>query len=1346
MTRAQLPQWRTWLAGCLVTLGWYVATGWLGVLLLHQMAGTEAGTSVALAVPWPPAGIGVACLLYYGRRAWPAVFIGSVVVWGVIQGSDLALTTVESVGEALSIVLIVTLLRTWGFRPGLDRYQDSLLLLAALAIGRTVSSAIDALAVIATAWVATTPRLVAGLRDAGVVRSGATLVVSPELLRFAARWWANTVAGGVLVVPLLALKGSLQRLRRPHDRFELALLATAVLLWVVAALTLPAGTLRPALLLGGLLLVVWAVTRFGVGIAAAVALGVALCAAAGFGLRLGTFARLMSRERLEVAWGFIGLLSGTALFLTALLAQRERTRRAIVASTEQYRRLFLSNPYPMWVEDAVSGRLLVANPAALRVYGYDAERFLHMHSSELRTEPDALAPARALGNRSIVTVERHRTARGADIDVEVTRASAEFAGSAARVCFIEPLTERNAMRLAVLSAGDVERFRLGSAIHDRLQPHLEHIARGAQRLAIAARRDQQSDRELLGVIAEEARLAGAICRQLTLGASPLQYADDDLIEALRRLPTSLPDLTAEVQVTAEATAPLALSVERRDHIYRLAEEAVRSAVARRGVRRVRLALEITPASVRVVVEDDGVPAQSRSPDVELALRSIAARAVAADGHVQVGPSPLGGTAVSFECEQEPDRASGTAVAALPPDVERRNAEPAQPLAGAATTAAAPPATATWLRHVVALALAYYLTAVLGYWFLREIDSLHIAHHAVRAVPWLAGGVAITGMLLGGTRLWPALVVGYVAVWRGLAGEGWTAVLIAVAAQAVAAVVTVRLLRRFGFRRSFDRFQDILLLIGAAAIGRALIVPADLVGLHMADAVSPLSVSAEMREVLAPAQNLLLGLAPAKLDAVARWWLNGVAGIVLVVPALTAWSGREWGHIRRQRAEFLLWSAALAAAAISILMVPEPEWRLPILGLGLAVVIAAAVRFGSGLASAATLLLSLVATASYGLAQGTLAPAGPEEGLGILWGFILLLAATAQILTALLAESDQAERELQQVNRRYVGLFHAVPHPLFTYARHSGRIRLANREATRRYGYTASEFSSMTLGDLDADPAQPIAAVGTLEPVRVAGQHRTKSGDLVDVELSLTPADIDDEGGGLCFAIDVSERNRLRTRMMEATDRERRNLAREFHDGLGQVLTGLQFGVSSLTRSVQQGDALDEPAIRFVESAAGEALRTCEHILRGVSPLQETNGDLLAALRGLPERLPPAARNLLAVSVAAAAPVTLPLELREHLFQITQEAVNNALKHSRARRVTITVAVTAASIEVTVEDDGVGFDPGHAGGGLGLDSLRLRAAALRGRLELARRPGGGSIVRCVCPQPAGLQGAAVAIPL
>src|SRR5208337_4047510 len=130
----------------------------------------------------------------------------------------------------------------------------------------------------------------------------------------------------------------------------------------------------------------------------------------------------------------------------------------------------------------------------------------------------------------------------------------------------------------------------------------------------------------------------------------------------------------------------------------------------------------------------------------------------------------------------------------------------------------------------------------------------------------------------------------------------------------------------------------------------------------------------------------------------------------------------------------------------------PEWRLPILALGLTAVTWGAVRIGAGAASLATLLLSLTATVSFGMSHGIFTPTGPADGLGVFWGFIILLATTAHVLTSLLAESDHADRELHELDERYRGLFEAVPHPLFACSSVSGKILVANAAAAHRYGY------------------------------------------------------------------------------------------------------------------------------------------------------------------------------------------------------------------------------------------------------------------------------------------------------
>jgi PAS domain S-box-containing protein len=1282
----------------------------------------NAGGSTSLAVPWLAPGIAVVCLMRYGLRAWPAVFAGSMVVWGGVADSNLPITVVEAAGEALSIVLIVWLLRAWRFRPALDRYRDSLLLLAAVAAGRLVSTVVDVFSMVAAAAYVTDPTLLALLRSAGAARTGHALTVNIELLRFASRWWLNTVAGCLLVVPLLALREVRPFAPRGRDALALTALYGAAALWIAVALASSPGPLLPLFLLGALLLAVWAAVQFRVGVAATVTLPLAVCSTLGFAMHLGVFGGLEPRARVEVAWGFIGLLCGTAPFLTALLSQRERARHEIAASAERYQKLFLGNPFPMWIEDSSSGRILLANPAALLIYGYGQAEFLSLRGSDLQGESGAPS-IRARDDGLTLTPERHRTAAGVILEVEVTRAKMIIDEAPVRICFVEPVSERNELRLAVLTAGDLERFRLGGVLHDDLMPLLAGVLHCANQLGALQPTGRALRPDLLDTITAKLAAAARICTQLTRGASPLQNVQGDLVAALDRLSESLSGIMPAVQVSVRSNAALALSIERRDHIYRLAEEAVRRAAALAGTTTIKVSFDVGASKVRLQIEDDGDAASDPARLTDLAHRSMAARAVAAHGRLRITEGRAGATIISFECEQE--HPSGL------DDEPGRPADEPRPLAPDATGGPDSPAplSAPWLAQVLLLAIAYSTAAILGLWFVREVAALNVSLPGTPAIPWIAGGVAVAGLLMGGARLWPALFVGYVVIWQGVSHQGWLGVLLGAIAQSAAAVLTVQLLHRFGFRRAFDRVRDFLLLLGAAAIGRALFVPADLLSLHLVD---PLTAARAMRELSASSSSMF-GISAAQLGALTQWFLNGVAGIVLVVPALLAWSSGAWTNIRSRAPEVVLWSAALALSVFAMLGIDAPEGRLPVLALGLTTVTWGAVRIGAGAASAATLLLSLAATVSYGVGRGILAPAGPTEGLAVFWGFIVLLVTTAHVLTALLADNDRAHRELERLDRRYRTLFEAVPHPLFACAIPSGRILFANAAATRRYGHTTAEFAAMSLAGLDADAAHPAHIPNWSTASRITTRHRDKWGAIIEVELALLPVEIDGRRGGLCFAGDVSERNRLRTRLIEATDRERRSLAREFHDGLGQILVGLQLGTVPLARSAQRGEPLDYASVIFVAQAAQEALLTCERVLRGVSPLQQVGGDLLEAIHRLASRLPPSAGDRLSVSITAEDAVRVPLEMREHLYQIAQEAVTNSLKHSLADQISVTVAVTAEAIELCVADNGVGFNPASRTSGLGLDSLALRAAALGARLYIARRGVSGTVVTCLCPQ-------------
>ena len=90
----------------------------------------------------------------------------------------------------------------------------------------------------------------------------------------------------------------------------------------------------------------------------------------------------------------------------------------------------------------------------------------------------------------------------------------------------------------------------------------------------------------------------------------------------------------------------------------------------------------------------------------------------------------------------------------------------------------------------------------------------------------------------------------------------------------------------------------------------------------------------------------------------------------------------------------------------------------------------------------------------------------------------------------------------------------------------------------------------------------------------------------------------------------------------------------------------------------------------------------------------------------------------------------------HLYRIAQEAVNNAVKHSRAGTIVIELKTGHHRIELKVSDDGIGIPPSrNPAGGMGLHILNYRARAIGGTLTIERAPRHGTIVACSAPQPA-----------
>jgi len=1328
------------LTACIAVCAGYTLAGAVGVWLLHHILRPDiAGVAPTLGVPWLAVGAGVAGLMLFGTRAWPGVFAGSCITWGVIQHDLWSAVLIDAAGETMSIVLIVWLFRIWDYRPSLERYQDALILVAAVALGRIVSSSFDMLASIAAVWLDTRPNAGVVMAAAGVGRSGDLLVVHPALFAFALRWWANSTVGVVLVVPLLAFLVQPGERRRPATRRELGAWALAVCGWLAAAFTLPGFAPRFALLAGALVLVVWAALRFGVAVASVGTLVFSMCAAVGFGLQLGTFAGIRGREGVEVVWGFIGLLTGAGLFLTALLSGLERVQRQSGASVERSRRLFFANPTPIWAYELKTGRIVAVNAAAVAAYGYSEEAFLRLsrHDLYFADKPPADGAAQAAADAVHLCTATHRTALGRELDVEVTSVPVELEGTVLRVCLIDVVGEREDLRLAVLKATDLVRQRLGDQVREGLGPTLARLESSIGELLEAVGRGIPVRRDRLVSIEQDSVAATKVCRQLSRGASLIHFVSGDLIEALRRLSEELAvDGGPEIQVSVHSFAPLRLPLERCEHIYGLARDAVRAASLRPNVRSVRVAVDVTSAAIEMTIVDDGTPAEDgQDPDTSEAF-AMGVRASAAQARLEVGPSPAGGNRVKVECRQAVD---------LPPVVpmERSAAaavelyRPSAPAADARRPAVND--ASSWLNGLL-LVLAYVAVGVLGLRFMQYIGTRHVSFEPPSlALPWLANGVAVAGLLLGGQRLAPAILVGSVALWRGLAHDPWITVLIDGTGEMLCALVIVRLLARWGFHRHFDRLRDLIVLVAAAAAGRTVAAAADVLALQLTIVLTPTALTPAMLLGNSPTAGVNFQLPRQEMEAVLRWWMNGFAGITLFVPIVVSVSSKLRRTLVERWQEAALFALVLGLGAVTVAFGPSSNWRLLVLALSVVIVVWPAVRFGVALASAATLVLSLAAVLGYSIGRGPLAAVGAAEGAGIVWAFIGLLAATGLFLTTVVADYQRTLGDLKALQARFEAFFEAVPMPLFAYEEPTGRITMVNAAAIRKYGYSRAEFLGMNRRALIADSmasGAPTAANGLPERAATSSVHRARSGVKFEVEQTATPVNVGGQTEYLCFVIDVTERNDLRRRLLEASDVERRRLAHDLHDELGQILTGMSLGITTLRRITERGGTPGVEAAQFLAEAIGEARQSCDRILHGLSPLEAAGGDLLGALRNLPMRVPPGSRGKLRVDISAECALTVPLPTREHLYHIARECVNNALKHAGATSIRVTAAITQEFITLAVEDNGAGFDPAAGrSGGLGLQSLALRSEAVHGRLSIERRRQGGMRISCRCPQPA-----------
>lgn len=211
----------------------------------------------------------------------------------------------------------------------------------------------------------------------------------------------------------------------------------------------------------------------------------------------------------------------------------------------------------------------------------------------------------------------------------------------------------------------------------------------------------------------------------------------------------------------------------------------------------------------------------------------------------------------------------------------------------------------------------------------------------------------------------------------------------------------------------------------------------------------------------------------------------------------------------------------------------------------------------------------------------------------------------------------------------------------------------------------------------------------------------------------------------------ADRSRLLARLLTSQEEERAHVSRELHDDLAQTLTGMSLFAASLELSTEGKER--ETAER-IGSMAGEAAEAIRRLIFDLRPLELEDG-LVDATRRLTEAASARRGKEIGFHLRGE-PRRLEEDVEASVYRISQETLNNVVKHAPQADASITLRYEDDRVEVVAHDDGPGFEAGSvesAGGHhVGLAGMHERAALIGARLEIRSGPGIGTTVTLVVP--------------
>lgn len=639
----------------------------------------------------------------------------------------------------------------------------------------------------------------------------------------------------------------------------------------------------------------------------------------------------------------------------------------------------------------------------------------------------------------------------------------------------------------------------------------------------------------------------------------------------------------------------------------------------------------------------------------------------------------------------------------------------------------------FLARTILVVLLYYLLVVLSLKLRLSTSTL--------ALLWPSNALLVATLALSSRRHWwiylaaviPAHVVALSAYHPGPLWEMYQ-----ITANSVLAITCAALLQHFAVQElHFETLKTVLIFIAIA-----IVVP----GVIGFAAIYP---------VIKFMPSAVLYAHGWSKDVNAIWlgrWITNSASFIVFLPTMlvcvaygrSMFRGSSWKRV----VEGLLLGVSLATVSYQVYGhvyantdVPPTVFLIP-----LPFLLWAAVRFGPiGACLSITALVCISSWCAY-LGAGPFLRSISIDRVTVLQMLWIMISVPVLCLAAATRERKVAVAASLDSEERFRHLFNAVPIGI-ALEDLDGKLLFANPALASMLGYTQEELTNMHCTQFaDAEDEEEDwksfqkMLSGAIRSYQLEKRYRRKDGARIwgrlnvtllnsvgkPIRVLATVEDITEKRAALQeLTLAHSELQQLTPRLISAQEEEKRRIARELHDDLGQRLSVLVMKLSVVEQSIPVARAREHAEIRKLMGELDELVTDVHNMSHHLhSSVLERLG-LRTALRQVCRQLttPDITINLSESDV----PHTLPEHVSLCFYRVAQEALANAVKHSGTSRIDVSLGYSRHVLSMRIRDFGIGFDPMIRASGLGLVTMHERLKMIGGVFRINSIPGGGTEV-------------------